>query len=104
METNNLPKWLVLGLGSVLIVFVGFLAIEKAYGVFKSISPKKPENTISISAEGRVNAVPDLAVVNLGVLTQSPTAKAAEDESSTKITQIVSFVKQQGVDAKDIAT
>ena len=43
-------------------------------------------------------------MVNLGVLTQSPTAKAAEDESSKKINQIVSFVKQQGVDAKDIAT
>ncbi|MBI4049316.1 MAG: SIMPL domain-containing protein [Candidatus Doudnabacteria bacterium] len=101
---NNLPKWLILGLGSVLIVFVGFLAIEKAYGVLKSISPKKPENTISISAEGKVEAVPDLAVVNLGVLTTASSAKAAEDANSKKINEILDFIRNQDVDKKDITT
>ena len=101
---NFLPKWMVLGLGGALLVFVGFLAIEKVYSVVKSINPKKPENTISISAEGKVAAVPDLAMVNLGVITTGSTAKFVEDESSKKIAQIIDFVKKQNVDSKDIAT
>lgn len=101
---NNLPKWLVVAFASALTVFVVFLAIEKIYTVSKSISPNKPENTISISAEGKVAAVPDLAVVNLGVMAQGSSAKGVEDESSKKINQIIEFIKQQGIDKKDIAT
>ncbi|MBI2355771.1 MAG: SIMPL domain-containing protein [Candidatus Doudnabacteria bacterium] len=105
METKyNLPKWLVVLLAGALAAFVVLLVVEKIYTVAKTISPKKPENTISISAEGKVAAVPDLAVINVGVLTTGSTAKFVEDESSKKINQIIDFVKKQGVDKKDIAT
>jgi uncharacterized protein len=106
METNNnfyLPKWIVVWLGFLLIVFTAFAVIDKGYQITKNLN-QGPENTISISAEGKVNTVPDLATVNLGVTMQGDTAAEVQDKSSEKINQIINFVKSQGIKDEDIQT
>jgi uncharacterized protein YggE len=68
------------------------------------VSGAKPENTISVSAEGKVKAVPDIAEINLGVLSQGSNPTTAQDENSKKVNKIIDFIKSQGVSKDDIAT
>lgn len=85
------------------MVLIAFMVIQKGLEIGNYLD-QTPENTISVSGEGSVTAVPDIAVVTLGVFVQKDTAKAAQDESSEKINQINNFVKSLGVDEEDIKT
>lgn len=99
-----LPKWLVGGLGGLLIAFVALLVIQKAHDLQVTFKNQKPANTISVSGEGKVTAVPDLATVNIGVLSQATTAVDVKNQNNDKVNKVVAFIKQQGVADKDITT
>jgi uncharacterized protein YggE len=103
IENRPLLKVLITS-GIFLIVFLGLLISQKGYEVFKLFENKTPQNTIAISAEGKVAATPDLATVSLGVLTQGDTADGVQNESSKKINTIIDFVIKQGIDKNDINT
>ena len=100
----NIPKWLVVSLGGLLIIFVALLIVQKARDLQASFKNQKPTNTISVSADGKVIATPDLATVTIGVLTQGSSAQDVKDKNNAKINKITDFIKQQGIDAKDINT
>ena len=87
-----------------LIVYVGLLAMDKSYSLKQTIENKNPKNTISVTGQGKVSATPDLATVNLGVITNGDTASSVQDESSKKINKIIDFVKQQGISKEDVTT
>ena len=103
INTQNVPKVLWLAIACLVIAFLALTVIDKANGLSRSFNAR-PDNTISMSAEGKVSAVPDLATVTVGVTTQAATAKAASDEVTAKANKITEFVKQQGIDSKDITT
>jgi uncharacterized protein YggE len=91
-------------LGGLLIIFVAFLVVQQVYSFSQTVKNQKPANTISVSADGKITAVPDLATVDLGVMTQAATATDAKNQNDTKVNQIIAFVKQQGIAAADIQT
>jgi uncharacterized protein YggE len=62
------------------------------------------EHTISVAGAGKVTLVPDMATVNLGVVVQKNTAKAARQAAAEKMTAVVAALKKLGIDDKDIAT
>ena len=101
---NTIPKWLIPWLGGLLIVFVALAVVQKAYEVTKNFQSDKPENTISISAEGKVTAEPDMAVVNVGVFSFGPNAATLQDDNSKKVNKVIDFIKSQGIKAEDITT
>jgi len=102
---NLIPRWLAWSLGLLLVVVLALMALDKSYALKHEIAQNNvPANTLSVTAEGKVKAVPDLATVELGVVTSAPTAADAQNQSSQKINSIIDFVKQQGVDGNDIAT
>src|ERR1700722_19056324 len=104
METNILPKWLVNSLGGLLVVFVALLIVQQIYNFDQLAKNQKPANTISVSGEGKINATPDLATVDLGVVTQASTATDAKNQNDTKVNQVIAFIKQQGIARADIPT
>ena len=63
-----------------------------------------PEHTIAVTGSGKVTVVPDLATINLGVLIERNTAKAARQAAAESMTQVVAAIKALGIDDKDIAT
>src|SRR6266700_2834374 len=99
METNDnqnhehyhLPKWLVGGLGGLLIAYVALLVVQKAYDLHTAMENAKPSNTISVSGEGKVSAVPDLATVTIGVLSQGTTAVDVKNQNNDKVNKVVAF-------------
>jgi uncharacterized protein YggE len=101
---NLLPRWLTWSLGLLVIVVLGLIALDKSYTLKNTLENKNPQNTLSVTAEGKVKAVPDLASIDLGVLTNASTAAEAQDQSAKKINAIIEFVKKQGVGNDDIAT
>lgn len=59
---------------------------------------------ISVSGVGEVRVQPTEVVVNLGVETREKTLEAARTETDKKAAAIISYLKKQGVEAKDIQT
>ena len=62
------------------------------------------EHTIAVQGNGKVTVVPDLATIQLGVLSEQPTAKAAREAAATAMTAVVAAIKGLGIADKDIAT
>lgn len=107
MEINNnsvIPKWLFQYLGGLLIAFVALAVVQKGFEVSKNLKSENPDNTISISSEGKVTTEPDMAVVNLGVFSTGSNAANLQDENSKKVNKVVEYIKQQDVKAEDITT
>ena len=61
-------------------------------------------NTVTFSGEGTVSAVPDIATLDISIVTDAGTSKAAQDENSRKSQTVVDFLKREGVEEKDIKT
>jgi len=101
---NTFPKWLVQGLGGLLVAFVALLVIQKGHDLQQTFANTKPANTISVSGEGRVAAIADLAMVNIGVLSQGTTAIDVKNQNNDKVNKVVAYIKAQGIDQKDINT
>lgn len=60
--------------------------------------------TISVSGEGEVLAVPDVGQFSFSVQATADDAAAAQEESGTKINTILAYLKDQGIEDKDIKT
>lgn len=63
-----------------------------------------PEHTISVGGSGKVTVAPDMANVQLGVLIERPTAKAAREAAAQAMTNVVASLKKLGIDDKDLKT
>ena len=63
--------------------------------------PKRP---LILSGHGEVKMAPDMAIVELGTLSQAPTAKAALDANTAKMSALIALLKSAGIDDKDIQT
>lgn len=101
---NMMPKWLINALGGLLVVFVAMLIIQKGNDLKTVFKNQKPANTISVSAEGKVTAVQDLATVTIGVMSQGTTSADVKDQNNKKINKIIEFIKAQGIKDEDIKT
>ncbi len=59
---------------------------------------------ISVSGTGTISAAPDLGDINVGVVTQAPTARDALTANTEAMSRLLAVVKEQGVAAKDVQT
>jgi len=60
--------------------------------------------TISVSGEGEALAVPDIGQFSFSVNAEGTGAAEAQEESGTKINAILAYLKEQGIEDKDIKT
>jgi uncharacterized protein len=100
---NKLKNYL--GLGVVLAIFVfafSYLCYVKAYS--QSSQPSS-YRTFSVSGEGKITIIPDIAQFTFGVITEGNKDIAALQKDNTdKTNKAIDFLKAQGVEAKDIKT
>lgn len=98
------PK-IYLGTALVVAVFlfaVGYLCYVNVYS--KSIQPSS-YRSFSVSGEGEVTAIPDIAQFTFSVITQGGKDIAAlQKENTEKTNKAINFLKAQNVEAKDIKT
>lgn len=63
-----------------------------------------PPRTIRVTGEGKATAVPDLATIQAGVVTQAATAEKALAANSKAMRQLLDALKAFGIAAKDVQT
>ncbi len=86
-----------------LAVWLGFKA-RNAAREYNYIGVPIERNTIVVSGEGKVVAVPDVASVDLGMTVEKPTVADAQQENTKAMNALIDALKQMGIDSKDIQT
>ncbi|MCX6779164.1 MAG: SIMPL domain-containing protein [Candidatus Magasanikbacteria bacterium] len=87
-----------------LIVLVGTLArnnVKKYNFIGKA---DRMQNTISISGEGKETGAPNVAMTDIGFVTESKDVATAQKENTEKMNKLIAEVKKLGVADADIQT
>ncbi len=76
-----------------------------AYSYAQTYSDSMMLRSFSVTGEAKVNAVPDIAELSFGVVTEGGTDVAKLQEQNTaKMNKIIDYLKSQKIEAKDIKT
>ncbi|MFC1756977.1 SIMPL domain-containing protein [Patescibacteria group bacterium] len=87
---------------SVLLIALSSVAYVKVY--YKT-TPVSSMRTFSVSGEGEVVAVPDVAKFSFGVVSEGGMdVVSIQEDNSTKINKTIEYLKVNGVEEKDIKT
>lgn len=87
--------------GSVYMIGL-FLNGLKEYS-FIGLTPSMPA-TINVSGEGEVSVKPDIAELSFSVTKEAKTVSGAQTASAEKINEIMAYLKEAGIEEKDIKT
>lgn len=87
---------------AVLALFLLVLTINAGFNLSRSGMPYA--NTITVTASGEASAVPDIAHISFSVVESGDTVEEAQTKATEKGTAALSFVREQGVEEKDIKT
>jgi uncharacterized protein len=71
------------------------------------VQPQGPVITgtrLDVSARGEVTRVPDVALINAGVVTQAADAATAMRENATRMAQMVAALRKAGIAERDLST
>ena len=102
------PPRVVLILGAILLLTaIGYLGAltRNAFKQYDYIGRTSEQiYTITVSGEGKVTAVPDIAKVSLGLVTSNSKVEVARQENVNKMNALIAAVKGLGVEGKDIET
>lgn len=97
---HRMLAFLLFFLSAFLVVKVATEVMEWRY-IGTGIAPM---NTISVQGEGEVFAVPDLATFSFSVIKEGESAKVVQDEAAEIANAAVQYLKDNGVEEKDIKT
>lgn len=91
--------------GSVALACVAFASIANGLGEFKALKhPNGTQATITVSGEGEVTALPDIATITITVRESAKTVPEAQKLAEDKVTKALDAVSSLGVDKKDTKT
>lgn len=93
-------KYLIWSATVALAVLAVFLLVSINYVANSAAT----SNTVTFTGEGKATATPDVAVADVSIVTEAATSKAAQDANTKKSKQVVDFLKNQGIEEKDIKT
>ena len=99
-EMQNIYKWASIAL-IILALFLGVKTLASLKGL-RDINPAY--NSISVSGEGEVFAVPDLATFSFSVSADANTVSEAQAQVTKKMDAVLKALKDLGIEEKDIKT
>lgn len=86
------------------IIAAAYASVSYVVSYSKSIAPSTFRSFL-VSGEGKVVAIPDVAQISFGLITQGgKNIGAIQNENSEKVNVMIEFLKSQNVDKKDIKT
>ena len=80
---------------------LAFLALLAVAGVARA---QDMPATVSVTGEGIVTAVPDMAIINTGVTTEGTTPDAALDANTEAMTALIKVLDKLGIEERDRQT
>ncbi|NIM05285.1 MAG: DUF541 domain-containing protein, partial [Armatimonadetes bacterium] len=105
-------KKLLLAAGLALVIAVaglvgcspqGSVSLGEAASGLK-ISLNNQQEGIWVSGSGKVSAVPDIAILRLGIEAQESSVAVAQEQANAAMNAVMSALKGRGIDEKDIQT
>lgn len=91
-----------------ILVFLGIVTIFFVAKTIKEVkdfrNPIMPSTTISLAGYGEVASIPDTATFSYSVTESGATVADAQTKSATKINAILGYLKEKGIEDKDIKT
>jgi uncharacterized protein YggE len=103
-KENPVGSALISVLLAMLTLFVGLKAWNTALEHRYIGKPTTVRDTITIEGEGKVNAKPDLGLVNLGVYLEGTDLAMLQRQHTLKVNAINAALKEIGIADKDIQT
>ena len=95
-------------LAGIVLIMLALFLLGEAVSVIKGIqyvgSGVQATNTINVSGEGEVFAVPDTAEFSISVDEKAKDVATAQTAATKKNNDIIAYLKGQGIDQKDIQT
>jgi len=88
----------------VLAVFLFIAAIGELKGLRFIGTGVPATNTITVSGEGEVFAVPDTATFSVTIQEEAKEVKDAQEVATKKSNDIIAYLKDEGIEEKDIKT
>jgi len=99
-------KMLILGLVATAVLLAGCTATPVPATTPCSVNCYAPSpvnlRTLSVSGEGKVSVIPDIALMSLSVISRDAFINAAWDDNNTKTEAAIAAIKGQGVAEADI--
>ncbi|MGC9067139.1 MAG: SIMPL domain-containing protein, partial [Minisyncoccia bacterium] len=90
---------------TVLVIILSLSALSWAYYNWRlAQNIVNKDRTITFSAEGKVVAKPDVALITVSVVTQDVDANKVQTDNNKKMTAVIDFLKNNGVKEDDIKT
>lgn len=111
INLSSIKENLLKAIGISLTIFLIVLSISSLVGIVNQVREGRyigqgvqNKNTINVSGEGRVFVAPDIAQVNLSVVSESKTVAVAQKDSVTKMNKVIQAMKDLKIDDKDLKT
>jgi len=98
---TNIQKTVLTWLG---VVFLASASVYVWISANQKLNTAATTNTVAFSGTGKLTAKPDVAVVNLTILTEAASSKAAQDDNSAKSKAVTDYLKKQSIADKDTKT
>ncbi len=96
------------GLGKTLLIigimFLAVLTLGQLQGLRYIGAGISPANTISVSGYGEAFGAADIATFSFSVVSEKSTVAAAQTDATNKINAITKYLKDAGIEEKDIQT
>ena len=86
------------------VLFCAFVIAAAALAPLPANAAERIDKLMTVTGEGTIAAVPDSAVIRLGVSSQGKTARAASDANAKEMTVVLAAIKESGVADRDIQT
>jgi uncharacterized protein YggE len=103
-KNNKLSTVLVIILTIGILAVLGTVVAKNLKGYEYIGKPTAERDTISISGEGKVTGIPDIATIGVGLITEKPDVASAQKENTLKMNRLIENLKALGVEDKDIQT
>lgn len=88
---------IMLGVLMSLAAYTKLTLREARYGQYGMTS-------ISVRGEGEVTALPDIGTFSFGVMAEATDASVAQTNSAEKINSVIAYLKESGIEEKDVKT
>jgi uncharacterized protein YggE len=109
--TTSGPSWLaIIAVGGLLAGLIAGPALGSVVAPSRTgpaapaVDGQPPEHILAVVGSGKVTVVPDMATIQLGVLVEKPSAKAAREAGAKAMTQVIAAIRALGIADTDIAT
>lgn len=97
-DIHKLVLWYVLTLVAAVFLFASTGAVSN-WG-----NSLMPTRTLTVSAQGKTTAPPDLAEISFSVVSQGKDPNALNADNNQKMSAVIAFVESLGIASSDIAT